>query len=87
MSNIDYTKLIVEQALERCLECGGEAQYIRHTQFAGDHPYCLEHAQKETDWKSDDSYTYWSEVKDEVVNASAENDTLDSLRVGDARDL
>jgi hypothetical protein len=89
MSNIDYTKLnerIVEQAYkaaERCLECGDKAQYIRHTQFAGDHPYCLEHAQKETDWKSDDSYTYWSEV----VKVSAENDTLDSLRVGDARDL
>ena len=45
---------------ERCLECGAKATHIRHTQFAGDHPYCLEHAQKEKDFNENDSYTYWS---------------------------
>jgi hypothetical protein len=68
---------------ERCLECGDEAQYIRHTQFAGNHPYCLEHAQREPDYGQDDSYTYWSEV----AYVSAAGDVGSSLRVGDARDL
>jgi hypothetical protein len=89
MSNpIDYTNLnarIVEQAYkaaepaepaERCLECGGKAQYIRHTQFAGNHPYCLEHAMKEEDYKQSDSYTYWSEcpvgIEVSVVNGTTE---------------
>lgn len=73
MSKINYTKLnerIVQQAqlaskskeYERCLECGGKAVHIRHTQFAGDHSYCLEHAMKEEDYYVNDSYTYWSEA-------------------------
>jgi hypothetical protein len=50
---------------ERCLECGAKAVWIRSTQFAGDHPYCEEHARQEKDFGEDDSYTYWYEVKDE----------------------
>lgn len=66
-SEIDYTNLnkrIVEQAEEaaRCIECGGTAVHVRHTQFAGDHPYCLEHAMEQEDYLIDDSYTYWSEA-------------------------
>lgn len=46
----------------KCLECGAKATHLRNTQFAGDHPYCLEHAQKEKDFNENDSYTYWTEV-------------------------
>jgi len=47
----------------KCIECNKPADYIRHTQFAGDHPYCLEHAQKEKDFEDmDDSYAYWSKT-------------------------
>ncbi len=72
---IDYTKLnerIVEQAeraakrsTERCLHCSAKALHIRHTQFAGNHPYCLEHAKREPDFGVNDSYTYWSEWTNE----------------------
>lgn len=69
--SINYTKLnerIVEQAqeaakpAERCLECGSKAAHIRHTQFAGNHPYCQEHAMEQEDYYVDDSYTYWTEA-------------------------
>ena len=43
-----------------CLECDQPAQYVRHTQFAGDHPYCQKHAWLESDFGKDDSYTYWT---------------------------
>jgi hypothetical protein len=47
----------------KCLECLKPAQWIRSTQFAGEHPYCREHAQKESDFKQNDSYTYWYKSK------------------------
>lgn len=49
--------------IERCLECGGHAVWIRHTQFAGDHPYCDKHARMEKDFNDEpDSYSFWSNV-------------------------
>ena len=79
---------------ERCLECDGKAQYIRHTQFAGNHPFCSDHAWKQQFYEIDDqSDVYWSSIDEvtqehlEVVKVSAENDVGSSLRVGDARDL
>jgi hypothetical protein len=73
----------------KCLECDKPAECVRHTQFAGNHPYCLEHAQRESDYGQDDSYTYWRKcpLGIEVAYVSAENDVGSSLRVGDARDL
>jgi endogenous inhibitor of DNA gyrase (YacG/DUF329 family) len=50
---------------EKCLECNEPAEWIRHTQFAGNHPFCDKHARQETDFGENDSYTYWSEVTDE----------------------
>ncbi len=51
---------------EKCIECDKDADYIRHTQFAGDHPYCELHAKKEKDFlKEDDSYFFWSKIKGE----------------------
>ena len=49
---------------EKCLECNEDATYIRNTQFAGDHPYCSKHAWLEEDFAIDDSYTYWTRVKE-----------------------
>jgi hypothetical protein len=49
--------------VEKCLECDRPAVWIRHTQFAGDHPYCDTHARQEKDFGEDDSYTYWTEVE------------------------
>ena len=34
----------------------------RSTQFAGDHPYCIEHASREKDFGENDSYAYWYEL-------------------------
>lgn len=48
-----------------CCECSAPATYIRHTQFAGDHPYCKEHALQQKDFYDEpDSYSYWSKVNE-----------------------
>ena len=47
-----------------CLTCDKPATHIRFTQFAGNHPYCKEHAEQEPDFNDeDDSYQYWKEIK------------------------
>ena len=46
--------------VEQCIECNKPATCIRHTQFAGDHPYCTEHGMEQEDYFVDDSYTYWT---------------------------
>lgn len=51
---------------EVCLVCGQPAEWVRSTQFAGEHPYCTHHAKKEDDFGEDDSYSYWYEVKYDV---------------------
>lgn len=48
----------------KCLECNKTASWLRHTQFAGVHPYCEEHAKAETDFGQDDSYTFWENVEE-----------------------
>ncbi len=50
---------------DKCLECNKDAEWIRCTQFAGDHPYCDEHARQEKDFGENDSYAYWVEVKND----------------------
>ena len=49
--------------IERCLECGAKATWMRSTQFAGDHPYCEKHAKLEKDFGENDSYAFWYEIK------------------------
>jgi hypothetical protein len=44
-----------------CLLCNQPAQWIRHTQFAGNHPYCEAHAKQESDFLEEDSCTYWTQ--------------------------
>ena len=46
-----------------CLECGKPAVWVRDTQFAGEHPYCQEHAEQQTDFLEADSYAYWYKLK------------------------
>lgn len=43
-----------------CILCDNPANWIRHTQFAGDHPFCDFHAKQEKDFPNNDSYTSWS---------------------------
>jgi hypothetical protein len=45
-----------------CIMCEEKATWIRHTQFAGSHPYCLEHAEKEDDFKKTDSSCFFWEM-------------------------
>ena len=47
-----------------CCECDQPATWMRSTQFAGDHPYCTEHAKQEPDFLDPpDSYCYWYELE------------------------
>lgn len=48
----------------RCIQCEtAEAAWIRHTQFAGKHPYCDSCARKEPDFGGSDSTFDWARVK------------------------
>jgi endogenous inhibitor of DNA gyrase (YacG/DUF329 family) len=49
----------------KCAICEEPATWIRHTQFAGSHPFCEEHAKAESDFYDSDSYLYWEELTDE----------------------
>jgi len=42
--------------------CGEPVVYVRHTQFAGSHPFCILHAMAERDILQDDSYQYWEKL-------------------------
>jgi len=47
----------------RCLECDKPACWVRMTQFAGNHPFCDEHARKEENFgKEDPSYFFWKKL-------------------------
>ena len=49
-----------------CVECGNTAEWVRSTQFAGEHLYCEEHARLESDFNDEpDSYTFWYKIEDE----------------------
>jgi hypothetical protein len=56
---------------ETCLECNKPAQWVRSTQFAGEHPYCEEHAIQEKDFHDADSYMYWYEI-DQLVDQNSD---------------
>jgi hypothetical protein len=50
---------------ETCMMCDEPAVWIRSTQFAGDHPFCEEHAKLEEGFNVNDSYEFWYKVKTE----------------------
>jgi len=45
-----------------CMECEKPAKWVRHTQFAGNHPYCKAHDKEQDDFSTNDSYEFWSKV-------------------------
>jgi hypothetical protein len=47
---------------EPCFECGATPEWVRCTQFAGDHYFCDVHAKKEDDFGDDDSYEFWMKL-------------------------
>ena len=47
---------------EKCIMCDSPADWIRVTQFAGEHPFCNDHARQEDDFDVNDSYEFWVEV-------------------------
>lgn len=51
---------------ETCSEpgCTQPVRWVRCTQFAGDHPFCEEHAKKESDFGKEDDNFFWNEVDD-----------------------
>ena len=52
-----------EDVKQCCIECYSPAVWVRSTQFSGDHPYCLECAQKEKDFDvTDPSYQFWYKI-------------------------
>ena len=51
---------------EKCIECDEPAEWVRSTQFAGDHPYCERHAMKQSDFNDEpDSYSYWYKIEED----------------------
>ena len=47
---------------QTCLMCDKPAEWIRGTQFAGDHPFCDTHAHQEMGFGVNDSYEYWYNI-------------------------
>lgn len=48
-------------------DCDKDAEYIRHTQFCGNHPLCEEHAEEDEDFLVNDSYQSWEIINGRVV--------------------
>lgn len=44
------------------VDCDKPAHWVRHTQFAGSHPFCDAHAREQKDFGKDDSYEFWEEL-------------------------
>jgi endogenous inhibitor of DNA gyrase (YacG/DUF329 family) len=57
--------VVVEVTEIKCLDCEESATWIRHTQFAGSHPFCEKHAKLQADFYDSDSYLDWEELKED----------------------
>lgn len=57
----------------KCIDCDRNAEHIRHTQFAGSHPYCGRHAKLEKDFNGESSYFLW-----EILNGKENGPQIDS---------
>jgi endogenous inhibitor of DNA gyrase (YacG/DUF329 family) len=44
----------------KCVSCEEPATWMRHTQFAGSHPFCDKHAEMESDFEDGD----WERLDD-----------------------
>ena len=49
--------------MHKCLECDAIATWMRCTQFSGDHPYCTQHAEAQSDWDQSGSYGFWYAIQ------------------------
>lgn len=47
-----------------CIDCLEKADWVRCTQFAGDHPFCDKHAKSEKDFGKNDGYAIWQTIKE-----------------------
>lgn len=54
-----------QMSKETCMMCHRPAEWIRSTQFAGDHPFCDGHARLESGFGENDSYEYWIDLREE----------------------
>lgn len=58
-----HLRLLQLTLIPKCIDCNKLAEWLRKTQFAGTHPFCQEHAEKEPDFKkSDSSYFFWEKI-------------------------
>ncbi|MFA6407352.1 MAG: hypothetical protein WCV80_01445 [Candidatus Paceibacterota bacterium] len=48
-----------QQEVKKCSGCDENATWIRHTQFAGNHPFCAGCAKKEKDFRKRNSTVFW----------------------------
>lgn len=48
--------------MKKCDDCSLPAEWVRYTQFAGDHYFCDKHAKEQKDFHENDSYMYWKLV-------------------------
>ena len=54
-----------------CLICAEPADWVRKTQFAGDHPFCEEHAKAQPNFGTEDpSYHFWRKLDNEPEKSS-----------------
>lgn len=49
-------------------DCDEKTEWIRHTQFAGSHPFCDKCARKEKDFLHSDSYLFWEKVEQAPID-------------------
>ncbi len=47
----------------KCFNCNKIANWVRYTQFSGNHLFCNYHAKIENDFLKCDSYKYWDKLK------------------------
>jgi len=45
-----------------CCDCDSRAEWIRHTQFSGNHPFCRIHAEMQLDFGKE-SDNFWEKIK------------------------
>ena len=60
---IDPTLRTLEVSGPKCQICSNKAEWVRSTQFSGDHLFCKLHAEAEEDFgDSNPSYFFWKEL-------------------------
>ncbi len=64
-----------------CLECGNSAEWVRYTQFSGNHPYCEACAKKEEDFpEGDGSYSDWGKWPPEESHKKEDSTRIHQIR-------